>query len=127
MAEGDDRQEGGFEEQEARAPRQEPAKHVFDKPATLREPAAPRVPRTLESSPVPVIPLPGEEQARASEARPETLQEAQEATDELLREILEEAFPEDTPEPQRAEPPAKPSREEDWPSELHSLHLPEQP
>ncbi|MFY0527611.1 hypothetical protein ACN28I_32190 [Archangium gephyra] len=121
MAEGDDRREGGIQEQESHA-RQEPAKHVFDKPATLREPAAPRVPRTLESSPVPVIPLPGEDQARTSEARPETLQEAREATDELLREILEEDFP----EPRRAEPPAKPSREEDWPSELHSLHLPEQ-
>lgn len=121
MAEGDDRQEGGFEEQEAHAPRQEPARHVFDQPATLREPAAPRVPRTLESSPVPVIPLPGEEQAHASEAHPETLQEARESTDALLRDILEEDFLEDTPEPS-----AKPSREEDWPSELHSLHLPEQ-
>jgi hypothetical protein len=127
MAEGDDRQEGGFEEQETHAPHQEPAKHVFDKPATLREPAAPRVPRALEASPVPVIPLPGEEHARASEAHPETLQEARESTDVLLREILEEDFLEDAPEPQRAEPSAKPSREEDWPSELHSLHLPEQP
>jgi hypothetical protein len=126
MAEGDDRQEGGFEEQEAHAARQEPAKHVFDKPATLREPAAPRVPRTLAASPVPVIPLPGEEQVHDSEAHPETLQEARESTDVLLREILEEDFLEDAPEPQRAEPPAKPSREEDWPSELHSLHLPEQ-
>ncbi|HZH17871.1 MAG TPA: hypothetical protein VE057_26200 [Archangium sp.] len=127
MAEGDDRQEGGFEEQEARAPRQEPEKHVFDKPATLREPAAPRVPRALAPSPVPVIPLPGEEQARASEARPETLQEAREATDALLRQILEEDFLDDAPAPRRTEAPAKPSREEDWPQELHSLHLPEQP
>lgn len=127
MAEGDDRQEGGFEEQEAHSPRQEPEKHVFDKPATLREPAAPRVPRALASSPISVIPLPGEEQARASEARPETLQEAREATDTLLREILEEDFLDEAPEPRRMEPPAKPSREEDWPAELHSLHLPEQP
>jgi hypothetical protein len=123
MAEGDDRPEGGFEEQEARASRPQPEKHVFDKPATLREPAAPRVPRALAPSPVSVIPLPEEEQTRASEARPETLQEAREATDTLLREILEEDFLDEAPGPQ---PPAKPSREEDWPSELHSLHLPEQ-
>lgn len=125
MADGDDRLQGGIAEQEAPAPRQEPERHVFDKPATLREPAAPRVPRTLEASPVPVIPLPGEEQAHAPKARPEALQEAREATDTLLREILEEGQ-EGAPEPRRAEPPAPPSREEDWPSELHSLHLPEQ-
>ncbi|HEX5747275.1 MAG TPA: hypothetical protein VFZ09_13615 [Archangium sp.] len=80
--------------------------HVFDKPATLREPAAPSVP---------------------AEARPETLQRAREATDALLQEILEEDFLNEAPEPRRAEPPAPPAREEDWPAELHSLHLPEQP
>lgn len=125
MAEGDDRLQDGSEEQEASAPRRQPARHVFDQPATLREPAAPRFPRALASSPVPVIPLPGEEQARAPEARPEALQEAREATDALLREILEEDL-DGAPEPRRAEPPAPATREEDWPTELHSLHLPEE-
>ncbi|WP_375768871.1 hypothetical protein NR798_45540 [Archangium gephyra] len=125
MTKGGDRQEDGIEEQEARGPEKDA--HVFDKPATLREPAAPRVPRVQASSPVGVIPLPGEEQARASEARPETLQQAREATDALLHEILEEDFLDEAPEPRRADPPAQPSREEDWPTELHSLHLPEEP
>ena len=123
MANGDDGQKGRFEEQEARAPEKDVARHVFDQPATLREPAAPRVPRALESSPVGVIPLPGEEQARAAEAPPETLQEAREATDALLHEILEEDFLDEAPGPQRAESPAQSSREEDWPSELHSFHF----
>jgi hypothetical protein len=124
MAEGDDRLEGGSEEHETHAPRQDPARHVFDQPATLREPAAPRFPRALAPSPVPVIPLPGEEQAHTPKAHPETLQEAREATDALLRELLEEDL-DGAPALRRAEPPAKPSREEDWPAELHSLHLPE--
>jgi hypothetical protein len=126
MAKGEDRSEEGFAAREEHPARQEPERHVFDKPATLREPAAPRVPRAQASAGVPVIPLPGEEQARASEARPETLQEASEASDALIREILEEDFLNDAPEPRRTESPAQPSREEDWPSELHSLHLPEQ-
>lgn len=124
MAEGEDRLQDGSEEQEASASRQQPARHVFDQPATLREPAAPRVPRALAPSPVPVIPLPGEEQARALEGSPEALQEAREATDALLRELLEEE--DGAPESRRAEPPAPSSREEDWPAELHSLHLPEE-
>jgi hypothetical protein len=67
---------------------------VFDAPATIREPAAPR-----------------------------TFQEAQEATDALLREILE-GEPEDTSEPLR-EARGEPSfdEDEDWPEELHPLHL----
>jgi hypothetical protein len=66
---------------------------VFDAPATIREPAAPR-----------------------------TLQEAREATDALLREILEEE-PEDTSEPLLEASPAPSSDEdEDWPQELHPLH-----
>ncbi|WPB77728.1 hypothetical protein KYC5002_01000 [Archangium violaceum] len=109
---------------EARAAEREPASHVFDKPATVREPAAPRVPQVQSPASVAVIPLPGEELARASEARPETLQQARETTDALLQEILEEDFLNE--ESQRAGP-ARPSREEDWPAELHSLHLPEQP
>lgn len=127
MAKGDELAGGDLEVREAATPRKEPEKHVFDKPATLREPAAPRVPQAQAPTGVSVIPLPGEERARASEARPESLQEAREATDALIQEILEEDFLKDAPEPRRAEPPAQPSREEDWPSELHSLHLPEQP
>lgn len=73
---------------------------VFGEPATLREPAAPRIPR--------VIP-------------PKTLQEAREATDALLREILEEE-PEDTSEPLLATRP-EPSSDEDWPEELHPMHF----
>jgi hypothetical protein len=125
MAKGDDRLRDGLEEQEAPTPRQQSMRHVFDQPATLREPAAPHVPPALAPSPVPVIPLPGEEQARAPEARPEALQEAREATDALLREILEEDL-DGAPESRRAEPPAPSTREEDWPAELHSLHLPEE-
>ena len=111
---------------ETRAAEREPASHVFDKPATIREPAAPRVPQVQSPEGVAVIPLPGEERARASEAPPETLQQARESTDALLQEILDEDFLNESPESQRAEP-ARPSREEDWPAEIHSLHLPEQP
>jgi hypothetical protein len=99
-------------------------KTVFEQPATLREPAAPRVPQVTPPSDVSVIPLSGEEQARP-DAQRATPQEARAATDALLREILEEE-PADTSEPRRAEPPARPSREEDWPVELHSLHLPQE-
>jgi hypothetical protein len=74
---------------------------VFEEPATLREPAAPSVPR--------VVPL-------------ETLQEAREATDALLREILEEE-PAGTSEPLSQAPQAAPALEEDWPAELHALPL----
>lgn len=66
---------------------------VFDAPATIREPAAPR-----------------------------TLQEARETTDALLREILEEE-PEDTSEPLlEAFPESSFDEDEDWPEELHPLH-----
>jgi len=124
MAKEDEGSKGG---DEARAPEKEPASHVFDQPATLRDPAAPRVPRVQASAGVSVIPLPGEEHARASEARPETLQQAREATDTLLQEILEEEFLKEEPESPRTRPPAQSTREEDWPAELHSMHLPEQP
>ncbi|MFE8603440.1 hypothetical protein [Archangium violaceum] len=124
MAKDEAHSKGRAGAHEARAAEREPASHVFDKPATVREPAAPRVPQVQSPASVAVIPLPGEELARASEARPETLQQARETTDALLQEILEEDFLNE--ESQRAEP-ARPSREEDWPTELHSLHLPEQP
>ncbi|MGZ3459213.1 MAG: hypothetical protein ACXU86_12010 [Archangium sp.] len=117
MAEGDDRPGDGPEEHEA------PARPVFEQPATLREPAAPRVPRVMPPSAVSVIPLSGEAQARPSEARLTTLQDAREATDALLQEILEEEGPASPSEPAR--PPAAPAREEDWPSELHTLPLQE--
>jgi hypothetical protein len=102
-------------------------KGVFEQPATLREPAAPRVPRVVPPAPVSVIPIPGEERALAGREAPyETLQEACEATDALLHEMLEgEELPESSEAPARA-PRARPSREEDWPSELHALHPPEE-
>jgi hypothetical protein len=104
-----------------------PDKSVFEQPATLREPAAPRVPRLAPPPPVPVIPMPGEERALVgSEAPYETPQEAREATDALLHDLLEgEDVPESPEAPARA-PRASPSREEDWPSELHALPLPEE-
>lgn len=104
-----------------------PDKNVFDQPATLREPAAPRVPRVAPPALVPVVPLPGEERALAGrEAPPETLQEVREATDALLHEMLEgEDVPESPEAPSRA-PRARASRDEDWPSELHALPLPEE-
>lgn len=101
-----------------------PDKGVFDQPATLREPAAPRVPRVAPPPPVPVIPMPGEERAAGREAPYETLQEAREATDALLHDILEEdGLP---AEAAAREPRARPPREEDWPPELHALPLPEE-
>ncbi len=99
-------------------------KHVFEEPATLREPAAPRVPRVMPPSAVSVIPLSDEQRARTTEPPPTTLQEAREATDALLHEILEEDLPGD-PEALRGRTSGQPSREEDWPAELHSIHLPE--
>ncbi|HYO55235.1 hypothetical protein [Archangium sp.] len=113
MAEGEDRTEPVH------------VRTVFEQPATLREPAAPSVPRVMPPSAVSVIPLSGEEQAPTSEPCPTTPQEAREATDALLREILEEDLA-GTSEPGHVEPPARPSRQEDWPAELHSLHLPEE-
>lgn len=101
-------------------------KHVFEQPATLREPAAPSEPHAIPSSTVPVIPLPNEEQARAGEAHPTTLQDAREATDALIHEILEEDFLSDSAGPRPTEPRAQPSREEDWPAELHALPLQEE-
>ncbi len=99
------------------------ARGIFDEPATLREPAAPRVPRVMPPSAVAVIPMPGQPRARAADAPPPTLQEAREATDALLREIFEEDL-EAPAEPGREQPPARAaSREEDWPQELHSLPL----
>lgn len=101
-------------------------KYVFDSPATLREPAAPSVPRVMPPSAVSVIPLPTEEQARAaSEARLSTLQEAREATDALLRDILEEE-PAGGSEPGPHASRTTPSKEEDWPAELHALPLAEE-
>jgi hypothetical protein len=103
-----------------------PDKGVFDQPATLREPAAPHVPRVSPPASVPVIPMPGEERALVGRDAPcETLQEAREATDALLHDILEGDEPEPAGAPAR-EPRAKSSREEDWPSELHALPLPEE-
>jgi hypothetical protein len=64
--------------------------------ATLREPAAPRIPRQAPH------------------------QDAREATDALLREILEEG-PEGSYEPDLTGSPEHLSPEEDWPSELHPL------
>jgi recombinational DNA repair protein (RecF pathway) len=95
----------------------EPAS-VFEEPATLREPAAPSVPRVVPLAAVPVIPLSREGQAPPP--HPETLQEAREATDALLHEILEEE-PTETSEPLRKAPPAPSPAEEDWPAELHPL------
>jgi hypothetical protein len=99
-------------------------KHVFEGPATLREPAAPRIPRVMPPSAVSVIPLSEEGRALATEPPPTTLQEAREATDALLHEILEEDEPEAPQAPARRTP-GQPSQEEDWPAELHSIHLPE--
>ncbi|WNG41145.1 hypothetical protein F0U61_51170 [Archangium violaceum] len=110
MAKGDDRTD----------------KHVFEQPATIREPAAPSVPRATPSPAVSVIPLPNEEQARAGEASSTTPQDVRAATDALIHEILEEDFLSDSAEPKPAEPRAPPSREEDWPAELHALPLQEE-
>jgi len=97
---------------------------TFEEPAPLREPSPPRIPRVRPPEAVPVIPLANGQQPRPSEARPTTPQEAREATEALLREILEEE-PAGTSKPpahaSRADSPAG----EDWPAELHSLHLPE--
>ncbi|QRK10536.1 hypothetical protein JQX13_10835 [Archangium violaceum] len=101
-------------------------KQVFEQPATLREPAAPSVPRAIPTPAASVIPLPNEEQARAGEARPTTVQDAREATDALIHEILEEDFLSGAAEPRTAEPRAQPSKEEDWPAELHALPLQEE-
>jgi hypothetical protein len=101
------------------------AKGVFEQPATLREPAAPLVPRVAPPPAVSVIPMPGERARANAEAPPATLQEAREATDALLRDILE-GDELDAPEPSPREPRARPSREEDWPAELHALPLPEE-
>lgn len=103
-----------------------PDKGVFDQPATLREPAAPRVPRVAPPAAVPVIPLPGEERAAGREAPYETLQEAREATDALLHDVLDGEDLEEAPEAPPREPRARPAREEDWPPELHALPLPEE-
>ena len=103
----------------------EQSKRIFDEPATLREPAAPRVPHVIPPSAVAVIPMSDEARARAHDAPPHTLQEAREATDALLREIFEEDL-EAPVEPGREQAPARAaSREEDWPQELHALPLAE--
>lgn len=104
-----------------------PEKCIFEQPATLREPAAPHVPRVAPPAPVPVIPMPGEERALAGREAPHaTLQEAREATDAMLQEMLEGDDLPDAPESPAREPRARPSREDDWPSELHALPLPEE-
>lgn len=115
MGKGEDRAPGA-------PPQLDYSRCIFEEPATLREPAAPQVPRVMPPSAVSVIPLPGEERARALDAQPPTLQEAREATDALLREIFEEDL-EAPPEPRRESAPARSSPEEDWPQELHALPL----
>ncbi len=131
MGKGDERAPGASEEHAAGEPSPAREKGIFDGPATLREPAAPRVPRVMPPSAVAVIPLSGGEQPRATEAQLTTLQQAREATDALLHRIFEE-FPEESEEseapaePGSAERRAAPSREEDWPPELHSLPLKEE-
>jgi hypothetical protein len=121
MGKGEERAHGAPEQpDDDRESSSTRTKRIFDEPATLREPAAPRVPRVMPPSAVAIIPMPG--QARA-DAQPTTLQEAREATDALLREIFEEDL-EAPAEPGREQPPARAtSREEDWPQELHSLPL----
>jgi hypothetical protein len=121
MGKEEERAHGALGEFEASKPGQ--TKHVFDEPATLREPAAPRVPRVMQPSTVSVIPLPNEEQARPTEP-PATLQEACEATDALLHDILEEDEAGAPAAPPKRTPGQSP-QEEDWPSELHSIYLPE--
>jgi hypothetical protein len=77
----------------------------------------------MPPSAVSVIPLSREERARGAEPPPETLQEAREATDALLHDILEEedTGAEEAPSKQTSSQPSQ----EDWPAELHSMHLPE--
>jgi len=125
MGKGEDRAHGAPEQHDDdRASSPTHPKRIFDEPATLREPAAPRVPRVIPPSAVAVIPMPGEARARTDAPLP-TLQEAREATDALLREIFEEDL-EAPAEPGHEQPPARAaSREEDWPQELHSLPLAE--
>ncbi len=128
MGKGDERAPGASEEHAAGEPSPPREKGIFDGPATLREPAAPRVPRVMLPSAEAVIPLSHEEQPRAAEAPLTTLQQAREATDALLHRIFEE-FPEEPEapsEPGSARRGATPSREEDWPPELHSLPLKEE-
>ncbi|PTL76692.1 hypothetical protein [Vitiosangium sp. GDMCC 1.1324] len=123
MAKGHERTDSGVEEPDA--PELSPAheRPVFEQPATLREPAAPRVPRVMPPSAVSVIRVADEEQAQTDEAQLVTLQDARQATDALLHDILEET-PAGTSEPTSGEPRVQPSKEEDWPSELHALPLP---
>lgn len=124
MGKGEDRAHGAPEQHDDSESSPSHTKRIFEEPATLREPAAPRVPRFMPPSAVAVIPLPGEGGARPRDAQLTTLQEAREATDALLHEIFEEDLK--TPaEPASEPPPARAAREEDWPQELHSLPLEE--
>ncbi len=124
MGKGEERAHEAPEQHDDTASSPRRTRCIFEEPATLREPAAPQVPRVMPPSAVAVIPLPGESASRAA-SQPTTLQEAREATDALLHEIFEEDL--DAPaEPAREQPPARAvSREEDWPQELHSLPLTE--
>jgi len=120
MGKGEERAHEALEQHDDTASSPPRTRCIFEEPATLREPAAPQVPRVMPPSAVAVIPLPGESAA----APPTTLQEAREATDALLHEIFEEDL--DAPAEPAREPPARAvSREEDWPQELHSLPLTE--
>jgi len=121
MGKGEERAHGAPEQHDDDTTSSPPqTRCIFEEPATLREPAAPQVPRIMPPSVVAVIPLPGESASRATSPHT-TLQEAREATDALLHEIFEEDL--DAP----AEPPVASAapREEDWPQELHSLPLTE--
>lgn len=122
MGKGEERAHGAPEQHDDAESSSPHLRRIFEEPATLREPAAPRVPRVMPPSAVAVIPLPGEATARAQDARLTTLQEAHEATDALLHDIFEEDL-EAPAEPAREPSPARAAREEDWPQELHSLPL----
>ncbi|QRN98058.1 hypothetical protein JRI60_03000 [Archangium violaceum] len=128
MGKSDEGAHGASEEPEEREPTPSGDGRIFDQPATLREPAAPRVPRVMPPSAVAVIPLTREERQRATEAQLTTLQQASEATDALLHEIFEEELLSAPYEPDsaRRRSAAAPRKEEDWPAELHSLPLKEE-
>lgn len=119
MGKGEERAHGAPEQHDDTTSSPPQTRCIFEEPATLREPAAPQVPRVMPPSAVAVIPLPGET-SRATSPHT-TLQEAREATDALLHEIFEEEFEEELDAPADA----RPAREEDWPQELHSLPLTE--
>lgn len=120
MGKGEERAHEALEQHDDTASSPRRTRCIFEEPATLREPAAPQVPRVMPPSAVAVIPLPGESASRATSPHT-TLQEAREATDALLHEIFEE----DLDAPAESPPARTVSREDDWPQELHSLPLTE--